>query len=254
MTKLLTIGADPEVLFAYSDGLYASVIDKMPGTKDNPYPVKDGAVQADNVTGEFNITPCTTAPEFSTRIDSVFHQLCDILSPSDLHATVDSVGEYRETELSSPSSKHSGCDPDWNAYTLQLNTPPDYTTTRLRAAGGHIHLGLDIPTADIPHFIKCLDLFITVPMVAYENPLRRSLYGRAGSFRVKDYGLEYRTPSNFWVFKDSRRRWIVEQLKRVAAEWRATDVPEKLNVMIDEHQCSQLGKVMSHFSLSPIPS
>ena len=36
-------------------------------------------------------------------------------------------------------------------------------------------------------------------LLMHNDPLRRKLYGRAGRFRVKPYGLEYRTLDNYWL-------------------------------------------------------
>ena len=36
---------------------------------------------------------------------------------------------------------------------------------------------------------------------------RRKLYGKAGSMRHKDYGVEYRTVSNFWLSSQELTPW-----------------------------------------------
>jgi hypothetical protein len=249
-----TLGADPELLFAYREtGTLASVQDRMPGTKEAPYLVEHGAIQADNVSGEFNIEPCTTHSEFSGKIKSVRSILIDILEAQGLAETRHSVGEYEETELTHPNACTSGCDPDWNAYTLQINDPPDYTTTRLRAAGGHIHIGYSFERQEIPEFVKVLDLLITVPMMVYDDPRRRTMYGKAGAFRLKPYGLEYRTPSNAWVFSDERCRWVCEQVDRALKDWRKYQLPHNLQEIIDTHRISELDTITSVYGILPFP-
>ena len=37
---------------------------------------------------------------------------------------------------------------------------------------------------------------------------RRSMYGKAGSFRPKPYGMEYRTLSNRWIFNTDLIRFV----------------------------------------------
>ena len=48
--------------------------------------------------------------------------------------------------------------------------------------------------------VRALDLSVGLFEVAItgKSP-RRDFYGRAGDFRMKEYGIEYRTPSNFWT-------------------------------------------------------
>ena len=39
---------------------------------------------------------------------------------------------------------------------------------------------------------------------------RRQLYGLAGSFRQKKYGVEYRSLSNWWIFSEETMQWFFE--------------------------------------------
>jgi hypothetical protein len=47
---------------------------------------------------------------------------------------------------------------------------------------------------------------------------RRKLYGGAGAYREKDYGFEYRTLSNFWVFDPKLTKWAFEQTDRAVQD------------------------------------
>jgi hypothetical protein len=51
-----------------------------------------------------------------------------------------------------------------------------------------------------------LDAFVGIPLDCFEKSRgfveRRKMYGQYGSFRSKPYGLEYRTPSNDWLWND----------------------------------------------------
>jgi phiEco32-like amidoligase-type 2 protein len=54
---------------------------------------------------------------------------------------------------------------------------------------------------------KQMDWSLGVPsMLMNPNSKRRALYGKAGAFRPKSYGCEYRTPDNSWL--TSRDRMI----------------------------------------------
>jgi hypothetical protein len=40
------------------------------------------------------------------------------------------------------------------------------------------------------------------------------LYGKAGAYREKSYGVEYRTLSNFWVFDERLSDWVWKNTER----------------------------------------
>jgi hypothetical protein len=42
---------------------------------------------------------------------------------------------------------------------------------------------------------------------------RRERYGKAGAFRPKRYGLEYRVPSNFWLKSDDLKRIMFNRVR-----------------------------------------
>lgn len=86
------------------------------------------------------------------------------------------------------------------------------TLGRMRYAGGHIHLSYN--HAVVPHFVaaRFLDLYLTLPWIDWDHqPRRRATYGKAGLYRPKQYGIEYRTPSNWWL-------WTSDSLAQTYAE------------------------------------
>lgn len=65
----------------------------------------------------------------------------------------------------------------------------------------HIHIGYDNPDFDTSiKLIKFFDLCCGVPSMLYDDDtFRRTLYGKAGSFRLPKYGVEARCLSSFML-------------------------------------------------------
>jgi hypothetical protein len=96
----------------------------------------------------------------------------------------------------------------------------------MRSAGGHIHVET---TKDQLAVIRAMDLFLGVPSVLMDNgEMRKKLYGKAGAFRGKSYGVEYRTLSNFWIFKNELIRWVWNNTER------ALESVDHLDVMVEK--------------------
>jgi len=208
MSKLL-VGCDPELFIRNTKtGAYISAHNLIPGTKKKPYKVKHGAIQVDGVAAEFNIDPAASEEEFTHNIREVLAQLTAML-PSSLvlcaEPTVQfDVGYYNTL----PNSvKIVGCDPDYDAYTANMNPTYDLSNG-FRYGAGHVHIGWthDKTLDDHGHFLDCID--VSKQMDSYlglysllwdHDKYRRLTYGRAGTFRPKPYGCEYRTLSNKWV-------------------------------------------------------
>jgi len=77
----------------------------------------------------------------------------------------------------------------------------------LFTAGGHIHIGgayiMMLSLQQLRAFVRKLDkevLPICESVETKAGKLRRTVYGSSGEFRMKAYGIEYRSPSNaiFW--------------------------------------------------------
>ena len=211
----ITMGADPEVFVGYSDGTYSSAIGKIGGSKDNPKPVKQGAIQEDNVLAEFNIDPASSKQEFIGNINMVFSELEKALEVHKLHALIKTSHTYDQAQLDGWGHKalEFGCGAEWDVYTQQVKSKPNGSLSGLRTAGGHIHVGYDDPFEPGNYSLgKMMDFVLGLPSVLMDKDTdRRSLYGQAGAIRHKPYGVEYRTLSNFWLASDELKSWVYEK-------------------------------------------
>lgn len=222
-----TIGCDPEI-FLTRGKAPVSAHGVIPGTKNEPHPVPRGAVQVDGMAVEFNTEPVVLEDEafplgnfdgFNENIITVMKEMKGLVTKtdSDLGFNIVPVQEF-PAELIEEQPKEArelGCNPDFNAYTGKENEAPDGGAVNFRTAAGHIHIGWGegIPVEHPDHFeicrtfVKYLDCTVGLYMCLIDpEPRRRVLYGKAGAFRPKSYGVEYRTPSNVWLTSKQRRQ------------------------------------------------
>lgn len=211
-----TFGADPEFFLKTDKDEVIPAIDILPGTKSEPFKVENGAVQVDGLAAEFNIDPASSYEEWDRNIVSVMKQLKAMLpkgvSP---HVVPHTLFSKEIMDSLSDEAKAMGCDPDYNAWSETENPTPDVSKNPLlRVAAGHVHAGWteDADILDGKHIKHCQDLvkqfdwFLGAWSLRHDKDLtRRQLYGKAGSYRPKPYGVEYRTLSNFWITTHTRR-------------------------------------------------
>jgi len=214
----LSLGCDPE-LFLKQAGAFHSAFGVVTGTKDKPTPLEKGAVQVDGMALEFNISPAENAQQFVENIGEVMKQIRSAINPDiefDYSSTVHLTEDYLKQRQ--PAEVELGCDPDYNAWSGEVNPKPEQGRP-MRTAGGHIHLGFgkDIVWTEnmieVGHkIIHLCDVFLGIPSVLVDPDVeRRSMYGKAGAFRFKEYGVEYRSLSNFWIKTPELQTWAFNQ-------------------------------------------
>lgn len=210
----MRLGSDPEVFLQDSQGNPVSAIGYINADKWNPHQIPDMpegyTLQEDNVSLEYGIPPAASAEEFIDHIDKVMEKSKEYLpnlSFSKLSCIV-----FPEDQMKHPLAHVFGCEPDFNAWTKEVNKKPEPPHPFMRSAGGHVHVET---TQDPFNVIRKMDLFLGVPSVLMDDgEMRKKLYGSAGACRVKSYGVEYRTLSNFWIFKKPLIRWVWNNTQR----------------------------------------
>jgi hypothetical protein len=212
------IGADPEILLIDADGAMRSVEGMCGGTKDAPVPIpgmRSGyAMQEDNVMLEFNIPPQRGWGDVEYAIGSAIDHLeMNVLKDTDVRMFEFPSAEYCPEQLATAQASTFGCSPDLDAYENDqaLGVTPS-ALGNFRCAGGHIHLGYE-NKSNIPPFVvaQLSDALIGLwePYFGQRQGIRRKFYGTAGRYRVKPYGIEYRTPSNRWLFNMDTRNMMM---------------------------------------------
>lgn len=216
--SLKTIGTDTELFAVDKNGVHRSLCGLIGGSKERPLQIKTlpkgFAVQEDNVALEFNIPPVKTEYDFVKCIEVMMNQNAEILKAHDLSISNKSSVSFEDGELTHPQALVFGCEPDYNTWLMLENPKPQADNPNLRTAGGHVHVGTQ---NDIVQATKNMDLFLGVPSILLddtpESIERRKLYGKAGALRPKPYGFEYRTLSNFWVFKPELVAYVFQQTR-----------------------------------------
>lgn len=201
-----TIGTDPEFMLR-KDGEYASSIGVIKGSKHIPQRFGCGTtLQRDNVAVEFATPVCSSEATFLEAIRRAL-----FITKKELPTGFDLVpvpsAHFKLSLLDNKEAQEIGCEPDYNAWTGQKNIAPveEFRAGTLRSCGAHIHVGH--PTLRTREqkltMIQTMDYIVgntTVPLDCDAPAIeRRKLYGKAGCFRPTNYGVEYRTLSNFWL-------------------------------------------------------
>jgi len=165
----------------------------------------------DNAALEFNIPPQKDANSFCGAIATARAWLtANLLTPKEMQIGQENAIMLGPKHQKDPRSQEVGCMPDHDAYFndgQQREPFSGKTLGKKRYAGGHIHISYNVSV--IPQFVaaRFLDIYLSLPYLDWDvQHERRTTYGKPGLFRPKDYGIEYRTPSNWWLVTAQRNQ------------------------------------------------
>lgn len=257
------LGADPELFCVDKDGKYISAVGKFGGTKQKPKPmkIKGFFVQEDNVSVEFNIPPASSDEDFVRNISIALEEIEQRAKAKNLFLSITASASFKPDQLRSRASRLFGCDHDYNAWNMGRNPRPVSDDFTLRSCGGHEHLGwLDKPRNPWL-FVRWLDLYQACPMILVDkDQKRRELYGKAGAFREKPYGVEYRTLSNFWLSSPMLMKWLYAQAARAVdaydamPEYNLEEFAKPINTCINNGDMEAYKLLASKFDLQCPPA
>lgn len=215
----VTIGADPEFFVGKRNEVLSAHTIHL-GSKEHPTATPNGHIQNDGMAVEVNVKPSKSKFEFIANCGLVLQDLEKKIKEVDpemyliCNSTAHFTPQYLETVPE--SAKELGCSPDWNAYDMAENPRPDGKVD-FRTAGGHIHIGFgsDFSCTALEHIGRCaeiskqLDYTVGLYCLDFDRDRKRAeLYGKAGSFRPKSYGVEYRTLSPLWLAETHRTAMV----------------------------------------------
>jgi len=215
------LGSDPEFFIADAKGKVLAADKFFPGKKeplrfDAEY--KNLLLFFDGIQAEINIPASTCRETVSHYIRDGLRKATEVIGEDNKIIMKPSVRVTKTLlKKADPEALIFGCEPDFNAYTGKQNTEAmDASAHMYRYAGGHIHLGMssayakngneyDLAKTEEGHVraIKFIDYITGAVLVMMDKgpnaKRRRTKYGTAGCFRPTPYGIEYRTPSCWWM-------------------------------------------------------
>lgn len=250
------IGADPELFVQDREGKVIPICGKIGGTKEQPIVInhlvealygreldargrspidREGnyAIQEDNVMLEFNIPAYREGPTFTEAINKMLTVLeGTVLSKHDLKIKNDVMHTFKAEDIAPfPQAFTVGCMPDIDAYAENERMP--FNATHFgnhRFCGGHIHVQYNHNNVPRHIFAQFMDVVAELPFLRWDRQkMRRMFYGQPGLYREKPYGIEYRTPSNYWLSKSFRDTYLYQLVDNVIVLGRtANNEPEQL--------------------------
>lgn len=224
-----TIGTDPE--FMLRDITTGGIVSAIPVLKHGKEgkvfldPDKKFAIYCDNTMAECNVPPATSEDEFVDNIRKLFYFSNTFLDPARYTLATVASHNFTKAECANEIAMIFGCSPEYCAWTFSEKTPPDGAAGKVfRSAGGHIHIGrVDFASFDEgedgvflmdfaskAELIQVCDATVGLALAYLDNDptaaARKALYGEAGRHRLPIYGVEYRTPGNYWLSSPSLTR------------------------------------------------
>lgn len=251
------VGCDPEAFVRDKyTGEIVSAIGHIPGDKDRPHPISEQghAIQTDNVMVEFCVPPSKSGKELFGHITYCLGIINSML-PANIETIVQASATLDKRFLKCKQAKTFGCDPDFDVYTLAPNTPPD-SKGQLRSAGGHIHVGYEQP--NFQHnlkIVRAMDLFLGIPSILLDKDTeRKKMYGKAGAYREKPYGVEYRVLSNFWIQNEITTEWAFNQTMKAVQyaseeDWIDDETSVNIQLAINNQDLDLACKLAKRFDI-----
>lgn len=202
---MYTFGSDPELMLTLN-GIHRSAIGVIKGSIEDRISKNGHEFYYDNVLAECAIKPGSCREEVIDNFRDCLQIYASMVRPYELITQASHI--FNDNELLHPDARKVGCAKDFCAYEMAQKDAPvkEISEGNLRSCGGHIHLGADVLASDGPEPILAvylLDLLVGVPSLWLDkdptSPKRRAIYGKAGRYRSKTYGIEYRPLGNFWL-------------------------------------------------------
>ena len=249
----MRLGCDPETFLVDKNGKPISAIGYIKADKWNPMQIPDMpkgfTLQEDNVSLEYGIPPAASAQEFIGSINAVMQKSLDYLP--ELSFSKLSCIIFPEDQMEHPLAHIFGCEPDFDAWADKENRKPEPPHPFMRSAGGHIHVETE---KDGKSVVRLMDLFLGVPSVLMDTGEdRKKLYGKAGAHRIKPYGVEYRTLSNFWIFSDRLIQWAWDNTQRaVESELDVSVYADRILQAINGNDKTVAKQLVEEFNLEVI--
>jgi hypothetical protein len=243
----ILVGADPE--FFLRDKKTKKIVsahDLVPGTKNDPFPLKGGGfIQADGTAVEFNIAPSKSPIEFAKNIAGALADVKGMIDTQKFEFAFSPSVVYEKDYFDSlpNSAKELGCEPDFDAYKFGTANPRPNNLTTMRTGSGHLHIGFTdkVDPKSEEHMADCILVSMAMDIVTntfkglWDNDTaRQRMYGKPGCFRPKSYGVEYRTLSNAWLNHPKMWPWLFTSC-------------EKAIHLLEKHNEFFVNKVDTHF-------
>ena len=99
-----------------------------------------------------------------------------------------------------------------------------------------------------------MDAFLGIPSVVKDkDKRRRSLYGKAGCFRLTDYGVEYRVLSSAMMDSAAKLTFIWEQLQKAVKAYNINyDLPdpEEIQESINNSNVALAKQLINRYNLA----
>lgn len=199
-------GADPEMFL--EDKNTGKIVGSEKGIPEDGYTCPGGKIVRDGVQIELNPFPNKCREMIGYNLMHIFNKMKVGLEPTSYRLSLRQVVEVDRDELNalSPQARELGCQPSLNYYETSNGLGVNPKTYRKRSAGGHLHNGFQTYAHLMNNrlsLVPLMDICVGIPCVLLDRePLaaeRRKVYGRAGEYRLQEWGIEYRTPSNFWL-------------------------------------------------------
>lgn len=213
-----TIGTDPEFILVDENEQFKSAIGIIKGTKEKRIKINNIEFYYDNVLAECVVTPAETKEEFVINVNNSIDIYKKLINPYKISNF--SSAYFSNEDLLHPDAQVAGCAVEYCAYALSPISSKKinkiFKNTKLRTAGGHVHLGTNLGKSheSCVMLVRMLDLFLGFTSLFLDNTSssieRRKIYGSAGRYRQPKHGVEYRTLGNFWLFDNKLIETVYE--------------------------------------------